>query len=73
MKKKWEDIDRHSNDSTLNNSDMATFNINKQNYELYCFIRIRQTGYYLCKYPKNNQYFLCIKFIEFFGKLREHK
>lgn len=72
--KHWKEVDQHSNDSTLNNSNItATFSVNNINNEFYQFIRLRQTGYSWSGYPNRNNYYFAISFIEFFGILRQNQ
>ena len=69
---KWEEIDRRSNDSSLNEpNSTSTFNVKKGNNKFYRFIRLRQTGYSWDGYPSYNRYYQGFRFIEFFGKLQE--
>lgn len=74
---KWNTIDEHQNDSTLNGSRItATFNINKNSNnnnnnndkqsQFYRFIRLRQSGH-----NWQNDYHMLFYCIEFYGKLIE--
>ena len=64
-KSQWEIVDRHENDSTLNNAKVkAVFNTNGNNNSFYRFVQIRQTG--ISWYGDAHLY---ISRIEFFGKL----
>lgn len=66
-KKKWEEIDRHENEASLNGPNLiATFNA-KEVKSFSRFVRLRQTG--LCW---NNNYYTVIAAIEFYGKLKHH-
>lgn len=66
---KWDEIDRHENDPTLNRCRIiATFNIKKKIDYFYRFIRIRQTGNSWDE--RGNHYFFGIDFIEFYGKIK---
>lgn len=68
----WEDIDRHSNDQSLNGQSFkSTFKIQKETNEFYRFIRLKQTGCSWYLYPNDNNYSVWIQSIEFFGKLQE--
>ena len=68
----FKEIDSHSDDPTLNNSNsVGTFNISKGSNKFYRYIRIRQTNYSWYGYPNNNNHQYYIQFIEFFGKLKE--
>lgn len=70
----WEEVDRHSEDSTLNGEELKSiFNVTKEQTSSYRFIRLHQTGYSWNGYPQENSYFLSIYSIEFFGKLEEEK
>lgn len=67
-KNKWEIIDEHKNDSTLNERDIiATFETKKTN-GFYRFIQLRQTGE-SWRYKQGN-YMFYFKMIEFYGKLK---
>lgn len=67
-KNKWEIIDEHKNDSTLNERDIiATFETKKTN-GFYRFIQLRQTGE-SWRYKQGN-YLFYFKMIEFYGKLK---
>lgn len=66
----WMEIDRHSNDSTLNcPNNVASFIVDRQDNDFYRYIRIRQTGYSWSDYPYTNSYYIYIYSIEFFGKI----
>lgn len=70
--KKWEEIDRHSNDSTLNGASIKTvFNVSKVPSDFYRFIRLHQTGYSWLEQPNSNKYGFELYYIDFFGKLVE--
>lgn len=65
---KWQEIDRHSNNSQLNECNIkCRFEINNPQTKFSRFLRIRQTGevWFL------NYFGIC--FIEFYGKLQEPK
>ena len=62
---KWEIIDQHSNDPSLNGSNIiSTFQTNKTD-SFYHFIQIRQTGYSW----DNNDYRIYFPYLEFYGKI----
>lgn len=68
----WEEIDRHYDDQTLNNSNViATFDVSNEKNDFYQFVRLKQTGYSWNGYPNSNSYLFYFYFIEFFGKLIE--
>lgn len=68
----WEEVDRHSNDSTLNGSSItATFNVASEQSDFYRYVRLRQTGYSWNLYPTFNVYTIYFCLIEFFGKVVE--
>ena len=71
---KFEEVDCHSDDQTLNGSNkIGIFNVSKGNDKFYRFIRLRQTNYSWYGYPNCNNHQYYIQFIEFFGKLDEKK
>lgn len=68
--KKWIEIDKRQNDSKLNGpSFKSVFKINKQQNDFYRYVRIRQIGpsWYNC----SNHNYIGIRYIEFFGKMKE--
>ena len=68
----WEEVDRHSNDTTLNNSNItAVFHVNEKSNEFYRYIRLRTTGCSWYNFPSSNYNYIYFYFIEFFGKLDE--
>lgn len=69
--RQWAQLDKHSNDSSLNGSyNIRNFRVANERDEFFRFIRLRQTGYTWYAYPDSHYYAYFI-FIEFFGKLRE--
>ena len=61
----WKEVDRHTNDSTLNGRNIiGTFKVNEKQTDFYHFIRLRQIGY-----SWRGDYFIYFPQIEFFGKL----
>lgn len=68
----WEEIDRRTNDSTLNGSNKtANFQVSKKLNDFYRYVRLRQTGYSWIGYPSFNRYYTYFNSIEFFGKLAD--
>lgn len=68
--KEWKEIDRHSNDATLNGPKItAIFKVSKECNEFYRFIRLRSTGNDW--HSSNECYYVYCYFIEFFGKFKE--
>lgn len=68
--KNWDEIDRHENDSNLNEDVKDyTFNIQKQTHDFYHFIRIRQIGNSWYKDGCHNK--IILRRFEVFGKLKE--
>ena len=64
----WEVIDSHSNDSSLNGSNIIkTFHTNKSE-SFYRFVQIRQTGQ---SWHYNNNYKIYFPYVEFYGKLKQ--
>ena len=62
----WEVIDSHSNDSSLNGSNIIkTFHTNKSE-SFYRFVQIRQTGQ-----NWQNDYYVYFPYVEFYGKLKQ--
>jgi hypothetical protein len=60
----WVELDRHSNDSSLNSKGaIATFNVSSSTD--YRYIRLRQTGT-----NSNGDHYLQLNAIEFFGLLK---
>ena len=67
--KTWTEIDRHENDSSLNDKlIVATFSVQKKQKEFYKFVRIRQTGNSWDK--RYNHFYFGISYIEFFGNIQ---
>ena len=65
----WEEIDKRSNDSSLNGLRYSSsFEAQQKRNEFYRFIRLRQTGIAWC--PQSSNQFE-IMYIEFFGFLKE--
>ena len=66
--KEWKEVDRHTNDPTLNKSyGTAVFQISKEINDFYRFIKLKQTGY---SWLNTNNYNIDLRFFEFFGKLQ---
>lgn len=70
-KQKWEIIDHHNIDSTLNGRNIvATFNICPKPMNFYCYIQLPLTGH---RWYASNRYDLIFDLIEFYGKSKETK
>ena len=68
----WTEVDRHTNDSTLNGRNItAAFKVKKETDEFYRYVRLRNSGYSWYRYPNNNNYAFWLNCVEFFGKLQE--
>lgn len=65
---KWEEIDRHDNDESLNGQDIIkTFDIQNPNKNFYRFIQLRQTG---PSWNNHNRTIFWFYFIEFYGRMK---
>lgn len=70
--KSWEEVDRHSNDSTLNGCHItSSFKVSKERKEFYRYVRIHQTGISWLGYPNSQNYCVEMCCFEFFGKIEE--
>ncbi|KAK8867140.1 hypothetical protein M9Y10_010114 [Tritrichomonas musculus] len=67
-KKKWIEIDRRENDTTLNGRNIVANFVNKQKKKFYKYVQIRQIGT-----NSTMNYSTNIMAIEFFGKLKMPK
>lgn len=65
---KWEEVDRHENDSTLNGANIIhTFDIQKPSNNFYRYVQLRQTGDSWSS-PNDKRFWFYL--IEFYGKLK---
>ena len=66
-KETWTEIDRHTDDSTLNGFNfIGTFSISSKSNNFYRYIRLRHTGI-----SWSNSYYAYFTAVEFFGKVDE--
>ncbi|KAK8841528.1 hypothetical protein M9Y10_027149 [Tritrichomonas musculus] len=70
--KSWEEVDRHSNDSTLNGSYItSSYKISNERKEFYRYVRIHQTGISWNGHPNSQYYYVEMCCFELFGKIEE--
>lgn len=66
---KWEEIDRHVDDPSLNGHNIVfTFNVQKPNNGFHRFVQLRQTGVTWSRPSDKYHFFFC--FLEFYGKIK---